>query len=171
MKLLLLTKKIVVLIVMSILVFLVLWFIFMIVLFVTTPSREIKDLSREQTLDLINKSINISANEIQEIIFSQMLTFTFLGDSWCNSVIKLTKEWTTKLISNNTKIWNFEYKEISSLRKCNLTDNNNNKKINIPSDFQSWKYYYVTNSTDYTWWTTIFIDDKNNIMYFCSYNN
>lgn len=148
------------------------YIIIMICFFLFYPTTLIKDYTFEETINLVNKHIYLNREEVLHIIFSQWVYNTFLWDWWYDIAIKLSESWKNRLIQENKSyIWIFEFKNIVSDRKCNfLNEHNNNwKNIKFNSDFKNDFFYYVSKLEEYRWGEIIYIDAKNNILYYCSY--
>lgn len=170
MKFLLFLKKLFILIITAFFTISILSIVFVVTMFYFYPNEKVENYTRTKALSIMNMDIIIKDSEIEKVIFAQSMYLTFLWDGWHYMLVELTKEGTKRLISNKTKIWEFEYKEISSLNKCSFIDYKNNRKnVEINSDFNNGKFYYVSQKDDSKWTKIIIIDEKINTMYYCSY--
>jgi hypothetical protein len=50
----------------------------MIIVFINTPMTKIENYNKDETLNLLNQSIKLSDSDVNKVIFSQSMYFTFL---------------------------------------------------------------------------------------------
>lgn len=170
-KILIFIFRVIKILIITIWISLIIFIIIIVIPFIFTPSHKIINYNTDESIKLLNKGIDIDTNDIEKIIFSQGNYMTFLGDWWYSIIVKLKKDSTKKLYWNTTQIWSFELKKISNLHRCNITDNNNDKLITTNSNFDTDFFYYTSNIDEYRWWTIIYIDEWNDLLYYCSYRN
>jgi hypothetical protein len=152
-------------------IWVIIFIIYILIRFTYTPSHKIINYNTDESIKLLNKDITIDANDIEKIIFSQGNYMTFLWDWWDSIIVKLKKDSTKKLYWNTTQIGTFELKKILNLHRCNIKDYNTNKLISTNSNFNNDSFYYISKIDEYRWWTIIYIDEWNDLLYYCYYRN
>lgn len=145
--------------------------VWIIIYFYITPTIKVENHEKEKTIELLQTYINISNVEINKVIFSQSMFYTFLWDGWYDIIIELTDEAKSRIItSKKTKLGELELTNIDNKMKCNFTDYNN-KELEIvnPSIYNNSNFYYISEEYEYGWGVYLYISEQDNNLYYCNY--